>query len=83
MADISLPDMLEAAFVRSTLPHARLEKIDSQSALKLAGVATILTTYDLPRASLWYARLGGEANEIPLTPEKIWLMLRGAAKPGI
>ena len=56
LADISLPRMLEAAFVRSTLPHARLHKIASQSAQKLAGVEAVLTAHDLPRASLWYGR---------------------------
>lgn len=56
LADISLPRMLEAAFVRSAQPHARLGKIDRQSALKLAGVEAVLTAHDLPRASLWYGR---------------------------
>ena len=56
LADISLPHTLEAAFVRSSQPHARLGKIDSQLALKLAGVEAVLTANDLPRASLWYGR---------------------------
>ena len=56
MADIALPRTLEAAFVRSTQPHARLGKIDCQSALKLVGVEAVLTAHELPQASLWYGR---------------------------
>lgn len=56
MADVSLPRVLEAAFLRSSHPHARLGRIDGQSAKRVAGVEAILTANDLPRATLWYAR---------------------------
>lgn len=48
--------MLQAAFVRSHYPHARLRGIDCHAALSIPGVEAILTANDLPRASLWYAR---------------------------
>ena len=56
MADVSLPRMLEAVFLRSSYPHARLGRIDRQPALCIAGAETVLTADDLPRATLWYAR---------------------------
>jgi CO/xanthine dehydrogenase Mo-binding subunit len=56
VADIALPHMVEAAFVRSTQPHARLVKIERQPALELPGVEAVLSADDLPRASLWYGR---------------------------
>lgn len=47
VADIRLPGMLRAAFVRSPHPHARLAAIDKAAALALPGVAAVMTADDL------------------------------------
>ena len=46
-ADASRPGMLWAAFVRSTVPHARIVRIDSTAALQLPGVHAVLTGADI------------------------------------
>lgn len=45
--DISLPGMLEAAFVRSPHAHASIRSIDKTAALALPGVHAVLTMADL------------------------------------
>ena len=40
--------MLEASFVRSTVPHARIESISYDFAIGLDGVETVLVADDLP-----------------------------------
>jgi carbon-monoxide dehydrogenase large subunit len=47
VADIRLPGMLHAAFVRSPHAHARIVSIDASAALALPGVAAVLTAEDL------------------------------------
>ena len=44
--DIYLPGMLEAALLKSPYAHAKINKIDASSALKLPGVAAVLTGKD-------------------------------------
>jgi len=46
--DIHLPGMLQAAFVRSPFPHARIRNIDTSAAKAMAGVHAVLTYRDLP-----------------------------------
>jgi carbon-monoxide dehydrogenase large subunit len=46
--DIALPNMAFAAFVRSPLPHARINGIDASAARALPGVLAVLTYHDLP-----------------------------------
>lgn len=41
--DVSLPGMLTAKFLRSTLPHGRVKKIDVTAAAALPGVRCVLT----------------------------------------
>jgi carbon-monoxide dehydrogenase large subunit len=48
VADIDLPGMLEAAFVRSPHAHARINAIDTSRALALPGVRAVLAWRDLP-----------------------------------
>jgi carbon-monoxide dehydrogenase large subunit len=48
VADIQLPGMLHAAFVRSPYAHARLLSIDISAALALPGVHAVYTHADLP-----------------------------------
>lgn len=47
-ADISRPGMLIAKVLRSTVPHAIIESIDTSAAAKLSGVVKILTADDIP-----------------------------------
>ena len=46
--DLKLPDMLEAAFVRSPFAHATFTEIDAAEARSLPGVHAVLTARDLP-----------------------------------
>ncbi len=54
VGDMTRPRMLEAVFVRSPHPAARLapDAIDARRALALPGVAAVLTAADLPHAPL-------------------------------
>src|SRR5690348_7982525 len=47
VADIRLPGMLHAVFVRSPHAHARIVTIDKSAALTVPGVASVLTATDL------------------------------------
>ncbi|HEX8087323.1 MAG TPA: molybdopterin cofactor-binding domain-containing protein, partial [Blastocatellia bacterium] len=47
--DIVLPRMLYAKLLRSHVPHALIKSIDVSKALKLRGVAAIITGRDLPK----------------------------------
>jgi carbon-monoxide dehydrogenase large subunit len=49
--DVKLPRMLHAAFVRSPLPHARIERIDTSAAMALRGVVAVLTAADVESRS--------------------------------
>jgi CO/xanthine dehydrogenase Mo-binding subunit len=45
--DLSLPGCLHVAYVRSTMPHARIRRVDASEALALAGVLGVLCHDDL------------------------------------
>ena len=47
IADVKLPEMLEAAFVRSPEPHAVIRSVDTAPALALPGVRAVYTAADL------------------------------------
>lgn len=47
VADIRLPGMLHAAFVRSPHAHAKIVSIDKSGALALPGVVAVLTCDDI------------------------------------
>ena len=51
--DVRLPRQLYARVLRSPLPHAQIERIDSARAAALPGVAAILTSANAPPIS-WY-----------------------------
>ncbi|MGE3597505.1 MAG: xanthine dehydrogenase family protein molybdopterin-binding subunit [Dehalococcoidia bacterium] len=61
--DIELPHMLEAAILRSPLPHAKIVRIDATRALELPGVHTVIT--------------GAELAEITHPQPIIWRVLPG------
>ena len=46
-ADFAMPGMLWAAFVPSTMAHARIVSIDTKAARKMPGVHTVLTGADI------------------------------------
>src|SRR5438128_1078588 len=49
IADLELPHMLHAAFVRSPLAHARITAVDASRAAAMPGVACVLTGAELAR----------------------------------
>jgi CO/xanthine dehydrogenase Mo-binding subunit len=49
--DLELPGMLHANLLRSTVPHARIRRIDVTRARRLPGVAVVLTGADLAARS--------------------------------
>ncbi|MGD9765989.1 MAG: xanthine dehydrogenase family protein molybdopterin-binding subunit, partial [Candidatus Binatia bacterium] len=56
--DIELPQMLEAAILRSPVPHAKIARIDTSRALALPGVHGVLTGAELaaiagPQPVIW------------------------------
>src|SRR3954470_20472191 len=65
--DISLPGMLNAYFVRSTLAHATISAIDVSAALALPGVHHVFTAADLnPHArEQWHTAVGQMSPETP------------------
>jgi len=48
MADLSFPNMIYGAVLRSKYPHALIKKIDTKRAKELDGVVTVLTHEDVP-----------------------------------
>ena len=47
--DVVLPSMLHAKLFRSSVPHAKIRRLDVSRARALAGVAAVLTADDVPR----------------------------------
>src|SRR5205807_4425926 len=70
-ADLRFPDMLEAAFVRSPHPHARIRRIDTREARAHPNVEAVFTLADLaPLLSRERLPLGFRSDELPpdITP---------------
>src|ERR671914_2330622 len=49
LADMQVPGVCHGRILRSPLPHARIQKIDVESALKVPGVLAIITRDDILR----------------------------------
>jgi CO/xanthine dehydrogenase Mo-binding subunit len=47
-ADVILPGMLWCKYVRSTMPHARLLRVDAAKARQIPGVHAVITAQDIP-----------------------------------
>ena len=47
IADLTRPGMLHAVFLRSPVPHARIDAVDSGAALAMPGVRAVLTGRDI------------------------------------
>ncbi len=48
LTDLSFPEMLHGAVVRSPLPHGRIRSVDVSNALAMPDVVTVLTAADVP-----------------------------------
>ena len=60
LADMVVPGMLHAVFVRSEYAHARIKNIDTSAALALTGVVAVYTGDDIkdlikPMPQVWYS----------------------------
>lgn len=74
--DVVLPRMLYAVIVRSTHAHARIRRIDSTKALKLAGVVMCVASGDLPDLRPIPVRMGATPAftpylQYPLARERV------------
>lgn len=68
IADIALPRMLDVAFLRSAMPHAKIGEIDVAQARALSGVIAVFTGRDIQPA---VAPVPGMQN----IPSKQWRAL--------
>lgn len=59
--DITLPDMLYGAVLRSPYPHAKIVSIHTEEAKQLPGVMTVLTANDIP-----YGVFGRSIRDVPV-----------------
>ncbi len=66
--DVFLPRMLHARLLRSPLPHAVIESIDTARAEKHPGVHLVLTGKDFP---VTFGILPVSQDEYPLAPERV------------
>ena len=51
VGDLTVPGLLHAAFVRSPHAHARIRRIEADSARRQPGIAAVLTGHDLSRVT--------------------------------
>jgi CO/xanthine dehydrogenase Mo-binding subunit len=61
--DIKLPGMLYGKLLRSSLPHARIRRIDARAAANLPGVLAVLTRDNVPMTVPYY---GSYAKDQPV-----------------
>src|SRR5216110_3331445 len=66
--DLFLPRMLYAKLLRSPHPHAKIVRIDTTKAARLAGVKAVLTGKDLP---IPFGILPVSQDEHALAPDKV------------
>jgi CO/xanthine dehydrogenase Mo-binding subunit len=53
--DVLLPETLHAKLFRSSVPHAKIRRLDVSRARALPGVAAMLTASDVPRKRFGFA----------------------------
>ena len=71
-ADLKLPGMLHGKLLRSPVPHARIERIDTSRALALPGVKAVITGRDTPGIRFGNWRLvPSSQDELPLAMDKV------------
>src|SRR3989442_4427868 len=66
--DVMLPRMLHCKLLRSTVPHARIVRLDAARALAHPGVHLVLTGNDFP---IPYGILPVSQDEHALTPDRV------------
>ncbi|MBI5481851.1 MAG: molybdopterin-dependent oxidoreductase [Deltaproteobacteria bacterium] len=66
--DLALPGMLHAKTLRSTVPHARLKRVDVSRARALPGVLAVITGADLPEK---YGVIPWTQDETALAVDKV------------
>ncbi len=71
--DISLPNMVYAAFVRSPYAHAKIRNVDSSRAVKLPGVVYVLTAKEEARPLVYWMNKPGmrKPERFSLAKEKV------------
>ncbi|HUZ19402.1 MAG TPA: aerobic carbon-monoxide dehydrogenase large subunit [Acidimicrobiales bacterium] len=66
--DITLPHMLHMAILRSPVPHARINSIDTAAAQALPGVVAVVTGADLAAHGLaWMPTMSGDTQAVLAT----------------
>src|SRR5205085_12590422 len=71
--DLKLPGMLYMDIVRSPYAHAKLVSIDTSEALKIAGVAAVVTGKDLEAAGLaWMPTLMSDTQMVLPTDHVVY-----------
>src|SRR5437879_693484 len=71
--DVKLPGMLYMDIVRSPYAHARITSIDSSEALKVPGVAAVITGKDLEAAGLaWMPTLMSDTQMVLPTDHVVY-----------
>ena len=72
IANLKVPGMLHAVFVRSPMAHARIERIDTTDAATMAGVAAVLTGAELGLAPYHgFMVLNDACARPPLAADKV------------
>jgi len=69
--DIQVPDLLVGEILRSPHPHARILNVDTSKALKVPGVAGIITADDTPRRTFGVSIERELRDNLPLEDEKV------------
>ena len=70
--DIKLPGMLHGCILRSSVPHARIVRIDTRKARSLPGVKCVITGEDTPKIKYGNWRLFPDTqDEYPLAVDKV------------
>ncbi len=73
VADIKLPNMVYAVFVRSVYAHARIKRIDATNALSLPGVVYVLTGREEARQLVYWMEKPGlrQPERLSLARDKV------------
>ena len=70
-ADVKFPGLLHGAVLRSPHAHARIKSIDTSAAEAFSGVKAIVTSQDLPFASLSKKELGDNYRSLKFASDNI------------
>ncbi|WP_162578779.1 xanthine dehydrogenase family protein molybdopterin-binding subunit [Variovorax sp. PBS-H4] len=65
-SDVEVPGMLHGKILRSTVPHARIRRVDASAALAMPGVVAVLTGEDLKNLPGTQTRWGLSLRDRPV-----------------